>query len=294
MGILLCLFFLTLEFVNNLIIGNFVIRDYRFYRENEMTPLEQDRFIKTHGAYEKITDRIMFLSKDAVINMNVVLYSYSERWGRRYYYSEVQYPSTKAGIQVKKMRRDFDCYLSLESLKTINRRREFIFIRPKDLQLLKMTLVPKLKDIIEKFNQIYEQDPDGKIRVNKYPAFEIELGAKVIVIAPGVHKFYNDELAPAVDMFLNSQDNAISMSFSKVYELLYVLETFQIHLYASSMISYLGRPPQGLNLYNMGDRQEYDNVDDMDMNIDVTKGRFIPAERKRRNVSYFDERNKER
>ena len=256
-----------------------------------MTPVEKERFVKTHGAYEKICDRIMFLSKDAVINMNTILYSYSEKWGRRYYYSEVQYPSTKAGIQVKKMKRDFDCYLSLESLKVINRRREFIFIRAKDLQLLKMTLVPKLKDIIEKFNQIYEQDPDGKIRVNKYPAFEIELGAKVIIVAPGVHKFYNDELAPAVDMFLNSQDNIISLSFSKVYELIYVLETFQLHLYASSMISYLGRPPQGLNLYNMGNGQEYDNTLEMDMNIDGTKGRFIPAERDRKR-SYFDERNK--
>lgn len=241
-----------------------------------MTPMDQSRFNQQYGIYTKLQDKLMYLGRNAILNMNTMLYSDSEKYGRRYYYKEIQYASEKAGCEVKKIVRDFDAYLSIENIKPVNGVKEFITIRARDLELMRYFLIPKFEDIIKNFNKIYEMR-DKKMYVNKITPFEVDVGPggrKPLIFVPGIHKTYTEDLEPCIDMYINgNHDNIASLSFNQVYEFMYLIRTFQIHLYASTMLSYMGRPPVGTNLINMSDGMIYSSVEEL--NRGSTSKRFI-------------------
>ena len=211
----------------------------------------------TIGIYDKIQDKLMFLGANAILNINLLLYSYSEKYGRQYYYREMQYISEKAGKPVRKISRDYDIYLSIENIKPINGYKEFIAIRAKDIEFMRMTLLPRLKSIIEHFDEVYQNRGNKLYVSDTIKPFEIDMGTKILIFAPGLYKSYNEEVTPCIDIFLNgSKDNVVNMSFNKVYELMYLIESIQLHNYAASMLSYLGRPPMETNMIDMTHLQE--------------------------------------
>lgn len=238
----------------------------------------QSTFMQRMGIYDKMQDRIIILGQNLILNMNLLFYSNSEKYGRKYYYKEYEYISQKAGEPVKKLSREYDAYLSLENMRANeNGYKEFIPIRGKDLQLMKLFLVPKLKEIIEKFDLVY-QEREGKLYVSDVvKPFQIDVGVKALIFSPGLHKIFNDDkMEPCVDVYLNGdKNNVTSLTFSKVYEFMYIIETFQIYTYASTMLSYMGRPDTGTNLYNMAERQEAemlaDRMNDLQSNMHQQK-----------------------
>lgn len=256
-----------------------------------MSPLEQNRFMNQTGMYNKIQDRLMYLGNNAVLSIVIMLYSEHEKYGRRYYYKETKYLSNKTNMPTKKMSREFDSFLVLENLKPVGNVKEFITIRGKDLELMRMFLLPKLEYIIQNFDSIYEMR-DGKMYVtDNIQPFEIDVGAsKSLLFVPGIRKMYSEELQPCIDMYFNGNTaNMVYLSYAQVYEFMYLIRTFQIHQYAATMLNYLGRPPAGTNLYDVTESQEYDNVVEMEK---VMQGRTIGG--KFANQSYFDKKSEEK
>lgn len=251
-----------------------------------MTPMDQQRFMQQFGMYNKVQDRIMMMGNNAFLNMNLMLYSDSEKYGRRYYYKEFKYVSEKAGGEVKKLLREYDAYMSLENIKPVNNIKEFIVIRGRDLELMRMALLPKLESIIQNFDTIYEMRGKKMYISDSIKPFQIDVNNKPLIFLPGIRKMYTEELLPCVDVYLNGNpENVVSMSFNQVYEFMYIVRTFQIQLYAASMLAYLGRPMPGTNMINMTDGQAYDQVSQME--LPSPKGRYIEGRNPYKNESYF-------
>ena len=66
-----------------------------------------------HKNYEKITDELMWLSKQWILRFTVVLNKYSDKFGRQNYHKEVGY--WKNNDYCININRIFDYYLSIES-----------------------------------------------------------------------------------------------------------------------------------------------------------------------------------
>ena len=251
-----------------------------------MSPLEQSRFMNQMGVYNKIQDRLMYLGNNAIINMVIMLYSESEKYGRRYYYREVKYNSNSINVPIKKISREFDAYITLENLKPVNGIKEFIIIRGRDLELMRMSLLPKFENMIQNFDSIFEMRKGKMYVTDKVKPFAVDIGAtKSLLFVPGMRKLYNDEMLPCIDLYLNSSsDNVVSLTFPQLYEFMYLIRTFQIHQYAVAMLNYLGRPPAGTNLYDATEMQEYDNIANMETTVNR---RPIGGNRQ----SYFDRKD---
>ena len=208
--------------------------------------------------YNKITDTLMFLGSNAILRMNVALYQTGRKPNtREYFYQETQYVD-RNGVLTRKIQRMIDAFISLENMRPVgNENKEYIVIRGRDLELMRIFLLPKLEAIIQNFGDVF-QVRSGHLYVNdKIKPIELELGfkEKTIWFKPGAHKLYNDEVVPTMEMYLNSPNNVSIMSFQAVYELMYLIRTFQLQQYAAAMLSCF-EPPLGINMYDMSINQE--------------------------------------
>lgn len=131
-----------------------IIEEEETYHQDNQDP----RFM----LYNKISDPIMYLGSNGIIRMNLNLYSNSERYGRRYYYSEIGYTASD-GYESRKISRDFDSYLSIENLKPINGKKAFIIVRSGDLEKMRLFIGPKLEYWATHCNELFEVRSNGKL-----------------------------------------------------------------------------------------------------------------------------------
>ena len=220
-----------------------------------MTPYEE-RKTKEYFLYNKIQDRVMFLSYYFIINANVILYSNSEKYGRRSYYKEIEY-NDKNDNYARKISREFDCYLSMENLKAVNNVKEFIILRGRDLEFLRIILLPYLNLYLDNISKIYE-NRDGKVYINNSSIggvckFRLISSNNILSFSPGIIKnTYDDSYTQCIDFIINDNvNNIIKINHSNLYEFIYMIRTFQIQLYGSTMINYLQRPLLGTNSINL-------------------------------------------
>lgn len=247
--------------------------------------------------YNRLVDDLMFLGNNAILRMNALLYSNAKGANNRrdYYYRETQYVD-KNGLLVRKVNRFIDSFLTIENLKLVGHDKEYIVIRGRDLELMRIFLLPKLESIVQNFGDVF-QVRGGHLYVNeKIKPIEVEVGSreKILWFKPGAHKLYNDEVVPAMELYLNSPTNMSVMSFPCVYGLMYIIRTFQIHTYASSMLAFLGHPPMGLNLYDMSLNQEVNSLsgykyeEPEQLKLKRQTGGFFGKEIRRRNEEKGD------
>ena len=209
--------------------------------------------------YTKMQDHIMFLGPNATMNMNVSLYipvKACEGYTKKYYYREVQYTDNE-GFKKRKIIRGFDCFLTIENLRRNKSDfRESVMLNAGHLEMLRLSLLPKLEDFVLYPENTYESRK-GKLYAKKSEGVTIDLpGNKYIIFSPGLHKYYNEEVQPCLDLYLNNKNNIISMSFQKVLEFMNLIRTFQIYNYACTMINAMPTPIPGYNMYDMSINQE--------------------------------------
>jgi hypothetical protein len=248
---------------------------------NYLTPEElNDRLV-----YSTLQDTLVILGSNAILKMNVLLYREGKNNQRQYFYSEAQYMD-KNGYLSRMMRRNINTFLTLENIAAVNGVREYIVIRGRDLELLRMFLLPKLETIIQNFNEIFEMR-DNKLYLNDIvKPIEITFSSreKTIWLKPGLHKLYSDEVVPCIELYLNSINNMSVLNFSMIYEFMYIIRTFDIYGYASNMISYFGIPPIGYNLYDRTANQIEQIEENKTYNYETQK----PLKLKERKKGFFE------
>ena len=201
-----------------------------------MLPADERRMKEVVLLYNKVQDKIMFLGMNAILKMNVVLYTggyMDPNKGKKYYYGEVKYTDDE-GLDKKKINRSFDAYLTIENIKpTEAGTKENIIIRGAQLELMRLTLLPTLEKIVLQPELFYESR-NKKLYLGEAPATTIECGN---------NKF--------LDLYLSNETNISSMSFNTVLQFMNFIRTFSIYQYACTMINFLPRPTPGYNMFDM-------------------------------------------
>ena len=230
---------------------------------------EIERYIYDYGKYKKIQDTIMYLGMGSIYNyitvsVNVLFYKNTNKsYNSKYYYKEIEYLEQDSKLEVKKITRDIDVFLALEvgknnkTMKDDNRnlRKEFIILRNGDLEMLDITLRPYILGYMNSIKEVYVKKRDGKtyIKEDKVGRYDLVLGGtSSISIRPGLYLTSEDDVKPCLDMTINNQQYTLSkLNIQNILSLLNISRTLSLQTYASSVLSYFGKPPSGTNSYSM-------------------------------------------
>lgn len=222
---------------------------------------EKQQVIYRFENYSKIEDLIYYIGPNVALKMIVNLYHNSEKIGRTSFYQEVRYHNTKVDDDVINIKRSFDYYASIENLVAKNGIKEKIMIRQQDIFAFRKVL-NYVYDFFDKdFDKIFSKK-DGKIIAKKIKPIEfggLALG-KYFVFRPDVTEYANSELVPCIRMNLSDPTNVVYMPQSKFAGLVECFNNMDMFSYAQNMITYLGKPEAGTNMYDMTDKTASEGI----------------------------------
>lgn len=242
--------------------------------------------------YEKISDDVLQLGKNAILRFNVILSNKDQHDNRRHFHNEYSYSSNKYANKDKlyTIRRKYDYYFSIETF-VQSEDKEFIMIRVQDMIVMQHTLYATMQWFLGDgdFKDLFCTDKDGKlIRRGSVDPISVKLFTlkKNLAFEPIVIDYENDSVE-GVRVYLNSESNYVDIPFGTISALAYIFTTFDMIGNAQNMINYNGRPELGTNLMEMG-QGTYQNFQSRPPSKAIPTGRIIPGLDKRDTSSKLD------
>lgn len=212
--------------------------------------------------YSRIQDTLMTLGTNAILKMNVNLYFDKRSNGRDYYRNEVQFIDKNGHLSRKVIRR-IDGIITIENMKVINGKKDFVIIRACDLEMMRLLLLPWFEKVISEMNNIYSMR-DDKLYLDESVVNPIEVslvGHSKLWFKPSLIKnTYNEEISPCIDMFMNTPENVSKIPMDSVYGFMHILRLFQMHQYIATVLSSKENDLTGINLYDITGSQELNPI----------------------------------
>lgn len=209
-----------------------------------------------HNNYEKITDDLMWLSKNWMLRFCVVLNKKSDKFGRQNYHKEVGY--YKQDNYCVNINRSFDYYLSFDcTVKDLNGMKDSISIRVTDMYVLKFKLNLVAEWFTAEHNQGLFAKKDGRIfmptSTNPIRICGLMFD-KYIEFEPSILDLDNGSQLVGVRIYMNSATNSLFMDISKFLGFKDFIDTFNMYQSAQLMLNYLQRPAPGSNMFDIGNK----------------------------------------
>lgn len=260
---------------------------------------DQNTYMNELARYRKVQDNIGYLGLNCTkynyinISINTILYKgYTNKNNekvQRYYYREVSYTDKDTNMEHKKIMREIDCYVSIESGKVDQMsndfKKEYLMLRQGDLEMMYMLLEPYIQTYCSNMGSIYKtRDKKTIIDESKIGVLDIPIGYNgSINIRPGLYLTMDNETKPCLDMKLNREEYSLSkVSPNQIFGLVNMGRTLSLPSYASSVCNYLGMPPLGTNNFSRTNNIVTNEVGV----IDYKPNRTIPGNQKKK--GWFD------
>lgn len=210
-----------------------------------------------HNDYDRISDKVMWLSLGATLNFSVDLYyqrkdnisnsKIKENFHREYLYRN----SSDENYKVKVVR-DFSYYFSIEY--TNKDIKERVVIGVNEIYFLIFNLKKVMKWFIGEngVNVVFSKRSDGKIFIPTYPEpIRVNLAfGNYIEFEPAIDNTTGYETI-GVKTYLNSDGIFFFMSSNILFSLFHMLSTCNMYELAQNMLNYIGRPEYGTNSFNL-------------------------------------------
>lgn len=230
--------------------------------------------------YDRISDDVLFLSKNIVFRFSVSLSGKDKDGNRTSFHKEFQYYSKDANRSLITIKRSYDYYLSFENfIKTEEHDKEFIRIGLNEYGLLLAGLEEVHSWFTSKqYESLFAMKNGKLIMTSTRPEYKV-VGLpfdKYIKFEPTViqHNGENDR-EMGVTIYLSSEKNYADLTLNKFMALYYVYKSFNMYQSAQEMINYIGRPENGFNLINFSN----DNYNKEQQNVyipnKVPEGRVV-------------------
>lgn len=235
-----------------------------------------------HLNYNRLSDDVYLIGNNAILKMNVSLYT-SSKDNRYNYHHEYMYKDPKTGEMLISLKRSFDYYLSIENIRAP---KEFIRIGMPDIMMLISGLKKAVRWFSDKeYEGLFAYDKDNTIVLGKrIPPIEIYPlpMQKYIVLEPIIITMNNNEQQTGVRMYLNSTSNFVDVSVYRFMGFVQVLSSFNLYIAAQNLLNYLGRPEYGANLVNL------ENINKTDVEDGTIVAKTNTTVKKNVNRSVFD------
>lgn len=211
----------------------------------------------TWKSYAKIADEV-FSSAGISVKMNVSLYKdipmQDGTKRRRLFHMEYGYKD-KEGVDTYSIHRTFDYYLSIENTNRLDSGyKEFVRIGVTEIDNFRAELF-RVYQWIRYPEKIYTTDSNGRLYIDKEvkPVFIGGLPPKnrFMAFEPAI----GDSETPykAIKIVFNSQANIIIMPMNRFLGFYHVMMNVNLYDAAQNLLSYIGRPTFGSNLFKQGE-----------------------------------------
>lgn len=198
-----------------------------------------------HNDYEKISDRIMFLSNDYMLKFNVELNRHKEK-EKENFHKEFGYNIN--GEYRININREFNSYLSIESIRRIDSNKVQIKITINEIYYFKA----KLQNVVEwftteQFKSLFVKK-DGRIIIPvKVEPIRTHVAYGQYIEFEPTTAIYNNEQIIGVQVYLSSDNISFFMNINTLLSLNYFIDTFNMYQSTQLMLNYIGRPDNGTN-----------------------------------------------
>lgn len=241
----------------------------------------------------KIGSKLLELSYDTEIKMNVVLIKYTKDSGRIEYYRETAYPRVDKKFATNIML-DYDYYLTIEGVRRwdINlhkyiKKNIYVQIRMQDMMLVRETVNSVYKMIRMNYDDIYSKDEYGH-PVIKNPSLvlgsiENLLMGNFIIMKPDVREQINDNKVESIRFIFKDEEYTL-VDLPKFYGLVELVNCINLPMYAQELVNYCERPELGRNRYVI-QSDNYDTQETEGGNKNELRGNST------RRIGYFNPNN---
>ena len=224
----------------------------------------------------------MNIGKNCNLVFTLRLFSDSEKYGRSYYHSEVQYYDENTGKKLINIKRRFDCYISFEQSHAENGIKAFTMIRVEDIRTVRKVVADMETYMVTNMGKIYKYDKNGNILIKKVQK-PVELSGLplngYLLLTPDVVETFNGTTVAALRINMSDPNASVLIPLKKLSGLIENLNNVNMFLYAQNASCYVGRPLFGTNMYDM---TKYQNIE---QDTEGVKGRMI---NKNKSKSFFD------
>ena len=198
-----------------------------------------------HNDYEKITDKIMYLSAEYILKFTVEL-NRKTKHGKENYHKEFGY-SVDNEYRVNILR-DINSYLSIESLTRADANKIQVRIGIKDIYFFKSKLQQVVQWFInDQYKNLFVKKDDRIIIPTKVDSIIAHVSFGQYIEFEPTTIFFNNEQLIGVRVYLSSDSISFFMDVNTLLSLNYFIETFNMYQSAQILLNYLGRPENGTN-----------------------------------------------
>lgn len=200
-----------------------------------------------HQDYGKITDVCMWLSNNYILKFNVELIKHKSKDN---YHKEIGYNIN--GCYRVNINRDFDYYLSIESVKRSDEGNKLqLRIGINEIYFFRYNLHGVSSWFTNKSYESLFIKKDGKIIMPiKVDPIRINIMFNnYIEFEPSICNLDNGDQIIGVRVYLNSDGVSFFMSANNLISFTYFIDTFNMYQSAQLMLNYLGRPENGTNYF---------------------------------------------
>lgn len=211
---------------------------------------------------------MMFLGKNMVLRFNVSLSRKSDQYGREHYHKEFSYYNKDSRNTLVTLRRSFDYYISIESIKVDEENPVKIFMQISMYNILYVR--DFLKDIEKwysdpKYSDMYGHK-NGELILTYVPerlGITLPPQGNYLMAEPMVYVDKFNNLDIGLRLYISSETYYIEMPIDRFRAMNYLIQTIDLYSNACLLINYLERPEYGTNLTNYaqyGDTNPEDQV----------------------------------
>ena len=201
--------------------------------------------------YDKISDTIMYFTKEIYLNFCINLTRKNNNTGRiSHFHNEYGYNNDYLGKDSRIIKRFIDAYF------VINDSNDFknnIIIRPKDIVMLRLLFNDMVLPWFIGSKRVFKLDNIGKLVLKgKYGVAEFPLSDyKFMSFKPIVIDYEDETTKEGIRICFNSNDNYIDINIDKFLEFYYFIQYTDIYNAAISLMNYIKTQPYGENYYDM-------------------------------------------
>ena len=197
--------------------------------------------------YDKISDTLMYFSQDVILKFNVNLSKVGKNRKRTPFHTEYAYQSSKSGYKAYSIKRQFNCFFTIDNVKSFE---DNVMIRPQDVVLLQMVLRNQVLPWIMGSSRIYGFDDNERLILKgKFTKVDFPLSEyKYIAFLPIVIDYSDNTSKEGIRIIINRSDNIVDININQFLEFYYYISNVDMYSAACSLMNYVKMGPYGENM----------------------------------------------
>lgn len=197
--------------------------------------------------YDRITDRILYLSSAITLDFIVNLAYKSKDGSRRFFHSEYEKTSQYVGTNKSRtITRNIKFYFALNDRESFG---NGMLLRPQDVIILTTIIKDQVLPWFTGSTRVFDiKDNRLVIKGKQKPAMYIQSEYRYLSFSPIVTEYQSGQFKEGVFVCLNTQDTNFTMSIDELYGFYYILTNTSMYNLAAELINYVKTPPYGVNL----------------------------------------------